>query len=305
MKQKPCALRISISVLFLLGTMTCNTMKENTYFDVQGHRGWKGHYPENTLPGFIAALDLGVHTLECDAVITREKEVILSHEPFFSHHICLDSLGQAIPKEEERHHNIFHMTYSEIEQYDCGSKVVDGYPDQRKLRVVKPRLVEMIRHCEQHASDTGRPLPYYNIEIKARDEWVNAFHPPIKEYADLVLGVIRSQGILHRATIQSFHIGTLQYLHETYPEVNLVYLVANQSGFEDNIKALGFIPEVYSPYYELVTEKLIAYSKTQKMKIIPWTVNETEDMSNLLSMNVDGIISDYPNLLLSLIAQRK
>ncbi|MGB5029473.1 MAG: glycerophosphodiester phosphodiesterase family protein, partial [Chitinophagaceae bacterium] len=58
-----------------------------TEFDKQGHRGCRGLLPENTVPAMLYALGMGVTTLEMDVVITKDKKVILSHEPFFNHEI--------------------------------------------------------------------------------------------------------------------------------------------------------------------------------------------------------------------------
>ena len=69
--------------------------------DVQGHRGCRGLYPENTLPAFKKAINLGVTTLELDVVITKDEKVIVSHDPFCSHLICLDPDNKNILKVSE------------------------------------------------------------------------------------------------------------------------------------------------------------------------------------------------------------
>ena len=90
-------------------------------FDVQGHRGARGLRPENTIPGFLVAIDSGVTTIELDVVITKDKQVVVSHEPWMSAAICLDPSGSPLQAKEEKKFNIYQMTYDEVKQFDCGS----------------------------------------------------------------------------------------------------------------------------------------------------------------------------------------
>ena len=92
-----------ISLLYI----SCSSEEEEVaFFDIQGHRGCRGLYPENTIKGFKKAIDYGVTTLEMDVVISKDKKVVLSHEPFMSHEICYDSLGAEIAESAERSLNI-------------------------------------------------------------------------------------------------------------------------------------------------------------------------------------------------------
>ena len=85
-------------------------------FDLQGHRGARGLKPENTIPAFISALDWGVTTLELDVVITKDKQVLVSHEPYMAPGICFNSKGSSFANEKE--FNIYQLTYSEVQQFD-------------------------------------------------------------------------------------------------------------------------------------------------------------------------------------------
>ncbi|MBT8230527.1 MAG: glycerophosphodiester phosphodiesterase, partial [Bacteroidia bacterium] len=116
----------------------------NMNIDIQGHRGCRGLYPENSIPAFTHALELGVNTLEFDVVISKDKEVIISHEPFMSHEICLDLNGEDISENQALSHNIYQLDYEEIRQYDCGSKYFNKFPEQKKLKVFKPSLDDLI-----------------------------------------------------------------------------------------------------------------------------------------------------------------
>ncbi len=90
-------------------------------FDVQGHRGARGLIPENTIPGFLLAIDSGVTTIELDVVVTKDKQVVVSHEPWMSAAICLDPSGSPLKPKEEKKFNIYQLTYDEVRQFDCGS----------------------------------------------------------------------------------------------------------------------------------------------------------------------------------------
>lgn len=297
--------------LFLAG-MECVSYAQNTTdkltedqlnteeFDFEGHRGCRGLMPENTIPGFLYALDLGVTTLEMDVVITQDEKVICSHDPWFSHEIALDSIGQEILKSNEKDYNIFEMAYKETQNFDVGTKPHERFPDQEKFAVTKPLLTDVIEQAEQHASKTGRALPFYNIETKCTPETDNIFHPAPAKFSDLLLEVILEKGISDRTIIQSFDIRTLKYIREHYPKIKVALLVENTLGISQNLDNLGFLPEIYSPDFSLVNADLIAFCHARNIQVIPWTVNEVSDMKRLIALGVDGLITDYPNRFKSL-----
>jgi len=263
--------------------------------DLQGHRGARGLMPENTWPSFKKALELGVTTLEMDAVISGDKRVVLSHEPWFSHEIALDPEGEMIPEEEEKDHRIYAMDYAQISSYDCGSKVHPRFPDQEKFKISKPLLSEVIDSAEVFCKRVGRPLPFYNIETKCLPQGDGVFHPAPEEFVDLLVEVIREKGITERTIIQSFDFRTLRVAREKYPELKLAMLIEHEGEPQSHLNQLGFTPEIYSPDFHLVNEELISFAKGKGMKVIPWTVNDPAEMKKLINMGVDGIITDYPN----------
>ena len=106
--------------------------------DVQGHRGARGLLPENTVPAFIKAVELGVTTLELDLAVTKDKELLVSHEPYMGAHLATDSSGREILEADELKHNIYRMTYEQIKTYDVGSKLNERFPEQRKIKIHKP-----------------------------------------------------------------------------------------------------------------------------------------------------------------------
>lgn len=264
-------------------------------FDVQGHRGARGLKPENTIPAFLAALDSGVTTLEMDVVITKDKKVILSHEPWMSASICLDPDGNSFTEKDEKKYNIYQMAYADVQKFDCGSKENEKFPQQEKLAVSKPLLEDVIIAVESYIKNYTIYEVDYNIEIKSSPEGDNKFHPSVKEYSDLVYTLLDEYLPMERVVIQSFDFRVLKYWHEKYPQVRLAALVENLKSIDSNLRALGFKPSIYSPYYKLLNKEKVEYLHRQKIRVIPWTVNEVSEMLSFKGMGVDGFITDYPD----------
>ncbi len=267
--------------------------------DIQGHRGARGLAPENSISGFILAAELGVTTLELDLVVSKDKRLVVSHEPFFSPHFCFDSAGNEIP--EDSIINIYQLTYDQIKRYDCGSKRNDRFPNQELMTTNKPLLNHVIDSVEAYVLSKGLSPIRYNIELKTTKPTDSIFHPSPAEFSNLVYEFLRKRDILENVTIQSFDFRTIQYFHRKYPKVRLALLIENELPWNKNIDSLGFIPEIYSCYYQLLSQKSIKEIQEAGMEVIPWTVNQTKDMHQLVGWGVDGIITDYPNRALDLI----
>lgn len=265
-------------------------------FDTQGHRGARGMKPENTIPAFLYALDSGVTTIELDLAITKDKKLVVSHEPWMSASFCLNPAGEPIPAKDERKYNIYKMTYAEVAQWDCGSKGNEKFPKQEKFKVSKPLLVDVILAVENHIKNFTRYEVDYNIEIKSLPEGDDKFHPKPGEFSDLVYALVDQYLPLDRVVIQSFDLRVLKYWHEKYPEVRLALLIENKKTVDENLEALGFTPSIYSPYFKLLTDADIKNLHAKRVRVIPWTVNEEKDMLILKGMNVDGFITDFPNI---------
>jgi glycerophosphoryl diester phosphodiesterase len=266
--------------------------------DKQGHRGCRGLYPENTIPGFLKAIDLGVTTLEMDLVITKDKKVILSHEPFFNHEITTLPNGEYVSESNERELNIYEMVYSKVKKYDVGQKVHPRFLQQQKIKANKPLLTEVIDSVEMHAKTNNKQPLFYNIETKIQPQTDNVYHPEPQEFVDLMMAVILEKKIQNRVIVQSFDSRSLQYLHQKYPSIKTALLVEafDKKSFEKQIEDLGFTPTIYSPAQELVDLNLVQECRSKKIKLIPWTVNDLETIRRFVALGVDGIITDYPNL---------
>jgi len=237
------------SIIFILAIMSCANSKtvrgpssSDSDFDKQGHRGCRGLMPENTIPAMLTALQLGVTTLEMDVVITKDKKVVLSHEPFFNHEITTRPDGSVVTEKEERSLNIFKMTYEEVKKFDVGLKPHPRFPQQQKKAAYKPLLSELLDSVRQYMMAAKRPLPFFNIETKSIPATDDVFHPKPAEFVELLIAVIKEKEIEDRVIIQSFDFRTLQYLHQHYPTIKTAMLIEDfdRRGIEKQIEALGF-----------------------------------------------------------------
>ncbi|NME68648.1 glycerophosphodiester phosphodiesterase [Flammeovirga aprica] len=284
--------KLQLSLLLIFIVTACH-IKPQT-LDVQGHRGCRGIYPENTNEAFLKALEIGVTTLEMDVVISKDKKVVVSHEPYFSHEIAIKPDGQKVTKEEELQQNLYQMNYEEIKKYDVGSRKHPRFPNQKKIKTYKPLLGEVIEKAEAYADSKEIKKPFYNIEIKRGPQYDNIYHPEVEEFVQLVLDKINQYKIKDRLTIQSFDVGALQEVKKVAPEIQTVLLIENENSFEENLELLGFEPNVYSPDFKYVTSDLATKCHQKNIKLIPWTVNDEDDMQEMIHLGVDGIITDFP-----------
>jgi len=294
-------------VIFIACSTTKKVQEETTIttekyvpgeFDKQGHRGCRGLMPENTIPAMLYALGTPITTLEMDVVITKDKKVILSHEPFFNHEITTKPDGKYVTAAEEKSLNIYQMTYEAVKKYDVGLKPHPRFSKQQKLRAIKPLLADVIDSVKMDMMTRRRPFPNYNIETKCMPATDGIYHPKPEEFVELLMAVIREKQLEDFVTIQSFDFRTLQYLHQKYPQIKTAMLIEDDDkrGLDEQLKALGFTPTIYSPHFSLVNTALLQKCHDKNIKVIPWTVNEKSKIEELKSMGVDGVISDYPDL---------
>ncbi len=306
MRANSCRTYVNLSSIFkFTGCLTLLLIVQSygttqSVLDVQGHRGCRGVLPENTIEGFIEALAVGVTTLEMDVVISKDKQVVVSHEAYFSHEISTSPDGEPIAKDEEKQHNIYQMTYDEVKQYDVGLREHSRFPLQRKIPAIKPLLSDVLNQAEVYAENNDLKKPYYNIEIKRRPENDSVYNPPVEEFVRLVIQQVNEFDIRDRVIIQSFDLETLQQVEHIAPELKRALLIENKKSFAKNLDDLGYIPEVYSPNFKLVSPGLIRACHEKGVLIIPLTVNKKKDMRIMIELGVDGIITDFPEELIRL-----
>ncbi len=286
---------LMLSALTFLACKSFETrpVKPPKGFDWQGHRGCRGLMPENSLPAFLKALEFPeVLTLELDLAVSKDSTLIVSHEPWFNPAICVYPDGDTIKAKDSEKFLIYNMSLMAIQSFDCGSRVNPSFPEQQKMKTYKPTLSEVVK-----AVLPLRPDIRWNIEIKSQPEWEGIRHPHIGEFVQLVVADIRKLGIEKLVTVQSFDVRALRALHLQAPEIQLAFLIENADSFESNMARLDFVPAIYSPYYLVVNKDLVKKCHAKNLKLVPWTVNDVKSMRRLIRLGVDGIITDYPNMI--------
>ncbi len=267
-------------------------------FTLHGHRGCRGYLPENSLPAFHKAVDIGCHYLEMDVVITKDHQVLVSHEPWLNHEICTAPDGCVLTTENEKNYNLYDMTYQQIRQIDCGSKGHPRFVQQQAMRSYKPLLADLIDNIEAYTEAKGLLPVGYNIEIKriAQDDGI--FHPDAQVFSSLVIEVLKQKGVVQRAIFQTFDLECMEIGHRICPELTQSFLVDNDLTAEENFKLLSYQPPVFGPSYQQITNETMNYCTNNNIKVIPWTVNQPAAIQAMLQIGVAGMITDYPNRVL-------
>ena len=289
---------------FALALLFNSCMNSTTIPEIHGHRGCRGLRPENTLEAFREAVDLGCDWLEMDVVLTGDEQVLVSHEPWMDHRICRTPVGDSITPAQERGFNIFRMTTEEAQRFDCGSTPQPDFPEQDLKPSSKPTLREVVEAVDEHALLTGSRLSSFNIEIKSEPALYGTFQPEPSAYVKTVLTMLDSLGIADRCILQSFDPAILEALHAADPSLPLAFLVENSEGLEQDLAKLSFAPTIYSPAFEFADAHLLATLRKMEMQLVVWTVNEEADITRMLDLGVDGIISDYPDRVIRLLEER-
>ena len=258
---------------------------------IQGHRGCRGLYPENSLPAFQHTLDMGVTVLEMDVCLSADGQVYVSHEPYLNPLYASFPDGKPVT---DASINLYQKTYAEIKSFDVGSRGNKLFPEQARVATYKPLLSEVLALGEVFALKSGRPV-YYNIEIKSEPiEYGKSQPATVKEFADRVWSVISAHISPSSLILQSFDFAVLKYWKTAINKGRISALVEKETP-EQMLASLGFIPDIFSPSHKYLTKEQIDFCHLKGMQVIPWTINTTAEMQQFSDWQVDGIITDYPN----------
>ena len=275
------------------------------WVDLQGHRGARGLSPENTIPSFRECLKHGMTTIELDTTLTQDNQLIVHHDTWTNPTLCQSQTGQPIETRRIRE-----LTRAELSELDCGSKTNPRFEHQRLAPGVQlitlPEFFAFVRDYE--AAKPGPKPALFNIEIKVDDSFTEA---DLKTAANAMVTAIREAGVVARATVQSFRLEVLPMVSALEPLL-VTSALFEPSKWHGLLMTMGFDADredilaetqklgagVVSPYHLYVTPEFIEQAHAQKIKVIPWTVNDEERMRELIEMGVDGLISDYPDRLL-------
>ena len=309
------ALAAFLSTALLLSVMALTPAIANA-LDLQGHRGARGLAPENTLPAFAAALEIGVTTLELDAAITRDGVVVVSHDSALNPDITRGPDGQWLTQAGPA---IWSLDYAVLRRYDVGrlnpsSEYARRWPEQRAVDGTRiPGLADVFALVTKSRNAAVR----FNIETK-----ISPLNPAQtagpEHFARELIAAVRASGMERRTTVQSFDWRTLAIVQKEAPEIPTVYLTT-MTGSAANIRTDGASPwtagiqfgdhgsvprmvkaaggAAWSPNYGDLTREAVREARALGLKIVPWTVNDPADMRRLIEWGVDGLISDRPDVL--------
>lgn len=293
--------------------------------EIQGHRGARGLFPENTLPAFQAAIDFGVDTLELDAGITADGVVVVVHNRRLPVDMARGPGGKWI---DDPAPLINQMTYAELAAYDVGrarpdSQTARRFPEQRAVDgTAIPKLAQVLAL----GAGPGRAALRFNIETKLSPLDPGDTLAP-DAFAEALLAQLRASGMVSRVTIQSFDWRTLTVIKRLAPEIPTVCLTAERSWLNNmQVGAAGPSPwlsgidvddfagspaaaakaagcAVWSPFAGDLDAKRLARAHELGLKVVVWTVNDADEMTRLKDMGVDGLITDYPDRAAALIGR--
>lgn len=295
-------------------------------FDLQGHRGARGLWPENTLSGFARTIELGVSTLELDCGVTRDRVVVVSHDPRLNAEHTRDAQGHFLERPGPA---IWSLSFLELQQYDVGrirpgSALAAEFPEQQPVDGERiPRLAEVLRLVRER----GRAQVHVNIEVKIFPDRPDLTMAP-EPFVQCLKRDLAATASAALVTIQSFDWRVLHAVHRELPGVATAALTDQQPG-EDTVQFsaaqpspwLGgldpadygkSVPELvkaigagtWAPDYRDLNAARVAEAHALKLRVVPWTVNDPADMANLLAQGVDGIITDRPDRLRTLLLQQ-
>lgn len=290
---------IKLSLLACLALCAACSPYKN--IDLQAHRGGAGLMPENTVSAMLNAIDLGVNTLEFDLHLSADKQVVVSHDPYFHPRYSTRPDGSLIQEDDPKEY-LYTMPYDSIVKYDVGLRPVERWPEQKKLAEVKPLAGELIDAAEAYAARKGREPLNYNIEIKSwPGEGEGTLWPEYREFCDVCIPLLLSKNLGERLIVQSFDVRALNYIRATWPEVILSYLTEEDPDIETQLGLLDFTPEWWSPNYAGVTPENVAWCHEHGIKVVPWTVDDPAEILRCAKCGADAIISNYPDRLIKIL----
>ena len=241
-----------------------------------GHRGAAGHAPENTIASFRIALEMGADILELDVHGTRDGSVVVCHDP-------------TVDRTTEGRGPIARMTLSEIAKLDAGYRwTTDG-----KLHPYRGQGMRIPTLLELLAAFPGAPL---NIEIKQAD-------PSI---VDDVVKLIQQHGREPIVNLAAESPAIMNAIRASAWRGATGYSLADALAFMDALAADRWseytppgvalqVPEHWNDI-EVVTEPFVHAAHAAGVEVHVWTVNHRADMDRLLTLGVDALVTDFPDV---------
>jgi glycerophosphoryl diester phosphodiesterase len=255
--------------------------------EVQGHRGCRGLRPENTLPAFEHAIALGVDVLELDLALSRDDVLVVVHDPEVNPDLCVVDPAHPLPSRRFRD-----LRFDEIATLDCGSRRNPRFPEQTLVPGARiPRFEQVLALLERH------PRLRLNAEIKTSPEQREVTRPP-GDFARVLVARVTERGLARRVLVQSFDAEALRAVGRLGPDLERVALVDRLDQLEPMLSTGA---RVLSPRASLLRQGDVERYHRRGLRVIPWTVNDVQEMRKLIAWRVDGIITDRPDVLLTLL----
>lgn len=274
-------------ILTILVSMELHGQHDAT--KIYGHRGCRGLFPENTLEGFEHAINLGVDGIEWDVVVSKNKELIISHEPYLDGGYCLDKDGTEISVNDGKKINFYELSSAEIQRFDCGSKEYTKYPEQKKLKTHKPTVQEAFNYL-----DLSKTTILF--EVKSEEADYGSFQPSPDEYAEIIAAEIEGFEFKNNIIFMCFDPMLLEALHDLLPGYRYVYLTYKPfTSVKKFLKDISFQPYALGMYHRTIRKKDIKQLHELQVNVFAWTVNTSQQAEKLKKYNIDGIITDYPD----------
>jgi glycerophosphoryl diester phosphodiesterase len=266
-------------------------------FELQGHRGARGLFPENTLEGFAATLALGVTSIELDVAVTSDGVAMVVHDPALNPDITRDENGVWLDGTGPA---VVTLTAAMVARYDVGrlrpgSALAATYPDQHPQDGFRiPTLAALF------ALTAGSGV-VVDVELKTSAEHPALSVSPVA-MANTVLADAAAANALDRLAVRSFDWRGLRHLRHVSPKLRLAWLTG-QNGDSEAWPALvaseaagaPFTP-TWAPAHASLTRSALAAAHAFGLRVVPWTVNAPEDMARLIAWGVDGLCTDRPDL---------
>ena len=312
-------------LILALWTLACTVSAQTRSVDLQGHRGARGLLPENTLPAFAKALELGVTTLELDVVATRDDVLVISHDPALNRDITRHAQGQFLSASGP---NIIDLTLAQVQSYDVGridpnSRYGKTFASQQAIDGTHiPTLAELFAMVKA----SGNTRVKFAIETKLTPQRPEQTPPP-ERFVQMLLRVIREHGMQERVQILSFDWRTLQLVHRLAPGMPTVYITAQlpsldnlgiRSG-QDSAWTAGFqhrqhgsVPKMiqaaggthWSSFWRELDAAQVQEAHQLGIQVLAWTVNDRQAMGQMLDLGVDGLVTDRPDIAIELLKER-
>lgn len=287
-----------------------------------GHRGAAGLAPENTLAAFRRAIELDVDAVELDVHLSADGELVVHHDPALKPEATRGADGKWLTGGDSA--PIKRLTLGQLKTYDVGrlrpnTAYGRRYPDQRPADGSRiPTLGEVIDLLKEIAA----PRVGLWIEIKTSPETPELTAAP-SEMADAVVKLLRSEQFVGRSRILSFDWRCLARAQQIAPEIPTVYLTSKykpikpfdkettmlwsagldpgtyQGSLIKMIQAAG--GRIWGAKYSEISEDEIQAAHGAGLEVYVWTVDTPDEMIRLIGQGVDGIISNRPDLLRSVL----